>query len=70
MATPHQCNKAFDDAEREFGDRSTEFLAQIAGDRLGVESHEILEGIAALADECGGTIPFGYSDARATGEKE
>ncbi|MDD9727197.1 hypothetical protein PVV74_17185 [Roseovarius sp. SK2] len=64
--TAHDCNKAFDDAEREFGDRSTEFLAQIAGDRLGVEAHEILDGIASLSTECGGTIPFGYSDDKAS----
>lgn len=57
MITPHDCNKAFEDAEDEFGDdRSTEFLAQIAGDRLGIKAHEVLQGMASLADE-NGEIP-------------
>ena len=54
MVTAHECNLAFEQAEDEFGDdRSTEFLAQIAADRLGIEAYEVLEGVASLADETG-----------------
>lgn len=60
MPTPHECNLAFEDAEDEFGDdRSTEFLVQIAADRLGIEAHEVLEGMASLADE-NGEIPAAH----------
>ena len=54
--TPQQCNQAFDDAEEMFGDKSTEFLAQIAADSLGVAAHDIISGMAELADE-NGVIP-------------
>ena len=54
--TPYQCNQAFDDAEELHGDKSTEFLAQIAADNLGVDAHEIISGMAELADE-NGVIP-------------
>lgn len=58
MVTAHDCNKAFEDAEDEFGDhKSTEFLAQIAADRLGIEAWEVLEGMASLADETGHIPP-------------
>ena len=58
MPTPEECNQAFDDAEELFGeDRSTEFLAQIAADNLGVEAHDIISGMAAMADE-NGVIPI------------
>lgn len=53
MPTPEQCNIAFDDAEEQFGDKSTEFLVQIAADNLGIEAHEIILGMAELADETG-----------------
>ena len=59
LPTPEQCNQAFDDAEEQFGDKSTDFLAQIAADRLGVGAHDILLGMAALADEKG-VIPSSH----------
>ena len=60
MPTPEQCNIAFDDAEEQFGDKSTEFLAQIAADNLGGEAHDIISGMAELADE-NGLIPSTHS---------
>ena len=60
MPTPEQCNQAFDDAEDQFRDKSTEFLAQIAADNLGVEAHDIISGMADLADE-NGLIPSSNS---------
>ena len=63
MPTPEQCNQAFDDAEEQFSDKSTEFLAQIAADNLGVEAHDIIWGMGQLADK-NGVIPS--SNARAT----
>lgn len=56
--TPHDCNKAFEEAEDEFGDhKSTQFLASIAAERLGIEAHELLEMMASLADETGHIPP-------------
>ena len=58
MPTPYECNLAFEDAEDEFGDdKSTEFLAQIAADRLGCEPYEIIEGMASLAGKDGRIPP-------------
>ncbi|WP_238368255.1 hypothetical protein [Mesobacterium pallidum] len=58
MATPQECNEAFEDAEDEFGDdSSTEFLAQVAADRLGIQAHEVIEGMASLAGPDGKIPP-------------
>lgn len=44
--------KAFTLAEEEFGDhRSTEFLASIVADRLGISREEVFDGLIATAEE-------------------
>ena len=66
MATKrsHRLNDAFDQAEDDFGDKSTEFLAAIAADRCGVEPHEVIDAIVDVAGECSGPVPFRYSRGR------
>ena len=65
-AASHRINNAFDDAEEEFGDKSTEFLASIVADRMGIESDEVIAALVDVGVECGGEIPWRYSADKIT----
>jgi hypothetical protein len=43
--TPEDIREAWDQAERDFGDKSTEFLAAIVADRLNIEYADVFDGL-------------------------
>lgn len=43
--TPEDIREAWDQAERDFGDKSTEFLAAIVADRLNIEYCDVFDGL-------------------------
>jgi hypothetical protein len=43
--TPEDIRDAWDQAERDFGDKSTEFLAAIVADRLNIEYADVFDGL-------------------------
>ena len=50
MPTADQIDDAFNAAEDEFGEhKSTEFLAHIVGDRLGIDYGDVIIGLAEVA---------------------
>ncbi len=54
MTTAKEIYDAFYAAEEEFGeDTSTEFLASIAGDRLGIDYDEVIDGLVEHSRELG-----------------
>lgn len=54
MATPKEIKDAFDDAEEQHGDhKSTEFLASIVADKLGIDYGDVFEGLYLHAQEQG-----------------
>ena len=42
--------KAFDLADAEFPDKSTEFIISITADRLGIDYMEVVDALAMLAE--------------------
>ncbi len=46
--TPEQISAAFVEAEDDFGEKSTEFLASIVADRLGIEYGDVFVGLEAV----------------------
>lgn len=47
--TPHRIRQEFFEAEAEYEDKSTEFLAAIVSDRLGIDYGDVFDALAETA---------------------